>query len=164
MPGSATLQRADTMRRWAQKILQVKDHPEAQARGLATGFFFAVTPFWGLQLVLALAISHLVKGNKVLAGAMTALNNPLTALPLYGACFLLGQTVLGSSAIPPDFASLKGMDDLVRLGPALLWPLLIGTTLVGLVGAAAVYLLAGRILAALAARYGAPTEKDQERS
>lgn len=146
------------MRRWAHKILQVRDHPEAQARGLATGLFFAITPLWGLQLVLALTVSHLVRGNKVLAAAMTALNNPLTALPLYGFCFLLGQVVLGSSAEAPDFAAMKSMADLVRLGPALLLPLLAGTTLVGLVAAAAVYLLSGPILAALAARYGAPPD------
>ncbi|MBI5545471.1 MAG: DUF2062 domain-containing protein [Deltaproteobacteria bacterium] len=149
------------MRRWAQKILQVRDHPEAQARGLATGFFFAVTPFWGLQLVLALTVSHLVRGNKVLAAAMTALNNPITALPLYGLCFFLGQVILGGSAEVPDFAAMRGMADLVRLGPALLLPLLTGTTLVGLAGAAAVYFLSGRILEALAARYGSPPDDGQ---
>jgi uncharacterized protein len=145
------------MRRWVQKILRVRDLPEAQARGLATGFFFAVTPFWGLQLVLAVAVSHLVRGNKVLAGAMTALNNPLTALPLYATCFLLGQAILGSTVAPPDFAAMKGMADLLRLGPALLLPLLTGTTLVGTLGAGAVYLLAGRILEALA-RWGGPRD------
>ncbi|HEY3448267.1 MAG TPA: DUF2062 domain-containing protein [Myxococcales bacterium] len=148
------------MRRWFQRIVAVRDHPEAQARGLAAGFFFAITPFWGLQLVLAIGVSHLVRGNKVLAGAMTALNNPITALPLYGACFLLGQTILGSSVAPPDFAAMKGMGDLVRLGPALLLPLLTGTTLVGLVGGTAVYLLAGRILGALGARFGGPRDGD----
>ncbi len=148
------------MRRWAQKVLSVRDHPKAQARGLATGFFIAVTPFWGLQLVLAVAVSHLVRGNKVLAAAMTALNNPITALPLYGACFLLGQVLWGSSAEVPDFAAMKGPSDLARLGPGLLLPLLTGTTLVGLVGGAAVYLLSGRLLVALAARYGAPAGGD----
>ncbi|MGC4119566.1 MAG: DUF2062 domain-containing protein [Myxococcales bacterium] len=147
------------MRRWFQKLVAVRDHPEALARGLAVGLFFAITPFWGLQLVLALAVSHLARGNKVLAAAMTALSNPLTALPLYGACFFLGRTILGSSVAAPDFAAMKGMGDLVRLGPALLLPLLTGTTLVGLTGSTAVYLLSGRLLGALAARYGEPQDK-----
>jgi len=141
---------ANKLRARLRKALQVRDTPEAQARGLAVGFFFGVMPFFGLQLLLAVAVSHLVRGNKVLAGAMTAVSNPLTSVPLYGACWLLGRAILGGADPMPDLAALTGLGEVLALGPGFLLRLLVGAALVGSAGSAALYLLAGRVLAALA--------------
>lgn len=135
------------MRAWLREALRVRDTPEAQARGLAVGVFFGVSPLFGLQLVLAVAAAHLVRGNRVLAGAATAVSNPLTSLPLYGACLLVGQALLPGPGPALDLASLAGLGDLLALGPRFAAQLLLGTTVVGVVGAAATYLLAARALA-----------------
>ena len=88
-----------TVSRWIRKLLQVRDTPEATARGLAVGFFFGVSLFFGLQMLLAAVVSHFVRGNKVIAVAMTAISNPLTSLPLYSACYALGLLIVGSGEV-----------------------------------------------------------------
>lgn len=137
------------MRPWLGRLLRVRDTPDAIARGLAVGFFFGVSIFWGLQMVLALLVSWLVRGNKVVAVAATAVSNPLTSIPLYGLGWLLGHLVLGGDGGLPDLAAIREPNDLVALGPRFLATMLVGTTLVGAVGGTGFYLGAPRIMAAL---------------
>jgi hypothetical protein len=135
---------------WARKLVQVRDTREATARGLAVGFFFGVSLFFGLQMLLAAVVSHLVRGNKVMAVAMTAISNPLTSLPLYSACYVVGLLIVGSGGSLPDLSTLQSLQGLLSLGPRFLGTMLVGTTAVGLVGAVVVYLASHRIVAALA--------------
>ncbi len=137
------------MRPWLRRLVRVRDTPEALARGLAVGFFFGVSIFWGLQMALAMLVSWFVKGNKVVAVAATAVSNPLTTLPLYGVCWLVGRLVLGGEGGLPDLTAIHGPRDLVALGPRFLATMLVGTTIVGAVGAAAFYVGAPRIMATL---------------
>lgn len=137
------------MRTWLRQLTKVRDTPEALARGLAVGFFFGVSLLWGLQIVLAVVVSHLLRGNKLVAAAATAVSNPLTSVPLYGFCWLVGHLIVGGEGAIPDLSAIRGLKDLLALGPRFLAALLTGTTLVGLVGAAAVYLCSGRLLGAL---------------
>jgi uncharacterized protein (DUF2062 family) len=131
---------------WLSSIVNIRDTPEANARGLAIGFFFGVSLLWGLQIVLAVVASHLLKGNKVLAAAMTAISNPLTNLPLYGVCYFIGHLVVGGPEQFPGLGQLTSLDGLSALGPRFLVAMLVGTTLVGVAGALVVYLGAQRIL------------------
>ena len=137
------------MRAWILNLVKVRDTPEALARGLAIGVFFGVSFFWGLQLALAVLVSYLVRGNKVVAAAMTAVSNPLTSLPLYSLCYLLGHLILGGSDDHPDFALVHDLEGFLALGPRFFLTMLIGTTVVGLVGAVVVYFSSQRILEGL---------------
>jgi hypothetical protein len=137
------------MRAWIRNLVKVRDTPEALARGLAIGFFFGVSFFWGLQIVLAVGVSYLLRGNKVVAAAMTAVSNPLTSLPLYSLCYLVGHLIMGGSDDHPDFALVHSIEGFLALGPRFFASMLIGTTIVGLVGAVAVYFSSQRILGAL---------------
>jgi len=137
------------MRPWLRRLLRVRDTPEALARGLAVGFFFGVSIFWGLQMALAVLVSWLVRGNKVVAVAATAVSNPLTTIPLYGFAWLVGRLVLGGDGGLPDLAAIRGPAELMALGPRFLSTMLVGTTIVGVFGGAAFYLGAPRIMAAL---------------
>ena len=130
---------------WLGKLLAVRDTPQALARGLAVGFFFGVSPLWGLQIVSAVAVAHLLRGNKIIAAALTAVSNPLTSLPLYGLCYGFGQLILGGSGRMPDLAQVNGLTDLWALGPHFFLAMLVGTTLVGVVGALILYFSASRI-------------------
>ncbi len=134
---------------WLGRLLAIRDTPEAMARGLAVGFFFGVSFLWGLQIALAVLVAHVVRGNKVLAGALTAVSNPLTSLPLYGLCYWLGQWVIGGSAALPDLGSLHSVRDVMALGPHFFLAMFVGSTIVGLVGAIALYFSANRIFASL---------------
>jgi uncharacterized protein (DUF2062 family) len=137
------------MRPWLRRLLRVRDTPEALARGLAVGFFFGVSVFWGLQMALAVLVSWLVRGNKVVAVAATGVSNPLTTLPLYGFCWFVGHLVLGGEGGLPELTATHGPEDLMALGPRFLATMLVGTTIVGVAGGAAFYVAAPRIMAAL---------------
>jgi uncharacterized protein (DUF2062 family) len=140
------------LRRWLLRLAGVRDTPQALARGLAIGFFFAASPIWGTQIVLALVSCQLLRGNKVLAVSMTALSNPLTALPLYSLCYLLGSLVLTGNAHPPPLGQLTTLQGFLSLGSQTLGPLLLGSTLIGLGGGVALYFAATPLLAALRRR------------
>jgi len=139
------------MKAWILKLVHVRDTPEALARGLSVGFFFGVSFFWGLQILLAVLVSHLVRGNKVVAGAMTAVSNPLTSLPLYTLCYFVGHLALGGNDKLPDFSVIHSLEGFLALGPRFLMTMLLGTTVVGLVGAVVVYFSSQRIIGALRA-------------
>jgi uncharacterized protein len=130
---------------WLGKLLSVRDTPDALARGLAVGFFFGVSFLWGLQIVLAVAVAHLLRGNKVIAAALTAVSNPLTSLPLYAFCYWVGQLLLGTDVKLPDLAQLGSLDAVLALGPTFFLTMFTGTTLVGLVGSVGLYFGAHRI-------------------
>lgn len=134
---------------WIRNLLTVRDTPEALARGLAVGFFFGVSFLWGLQIVLAVLASYLVRGNKVVAAAMTAVSNPITSLPLYSFCYFVGHLILGGNDKHPDFALVHSLEGFLALGPRFFATMLIGTTLIGLFGALAIYFSSERLLAAL---------------
>ena len=137
------------MRAWVRNLVRVKDTPEALARGLAIGFFFGVSFFWGLQIALAVLVSHLVRGNKVVAAAATAVSNPLTSLPLYSLCYLVGHLLIGGKDTIPDFAKIHTIQDFLALGPHFFITMLVGTTIIGGVGAVILYFSSNRVLGAL---------------
>ncbi len=137
------------MRTWVKNLLKVRDTPEALARGLAVGFFFGVSFFWGLQIALAVLVSHLARGNKVVAAAMTAISNPATTIPLYSLCYFVGHLVIGGEDTLPNFATVHSIQGFIELGPHFFVTMLVGTTLVGAVGAVIVYFSASRLLSAL---------------
>lgn len=138
-------------RAWLRRLVQVRDTPEATARGLAVGVFFGMSALFGLQLVLAVVAAHLLRGNKVLAAAATAVSNPLTSVPLYSLSYLVGHALVGGGPLP-DLSALTSLEAVLGLGPRFLLALLAGTTLLGVVGGVVVYLLAGRLLAAIRQR------------
>jgi uncharacterized protein (DUF2062 family) len=113
------------------------------------GFFFGVSFFWGFQIVLAVLTSYMVRGNKVVAAAMTAVSNPLTTLPLYSLCYFIGHWITGGNEEHPDFTSIHSLEGFLELGPRFFVTMLVGTTLVGLIGALAVYFSSERLLEAM---------------
>lgn len=131
------------------KLLSIRDTPESMARGLAVGFFFGISFLLGLQTVLAVVVSYLIRGNKLVAATLTAVSNPITSLPLYGMCYWVGQLVLGRKAELPNLDSVRSVDAFLALGPSFFLAMFIGTTLVGLIGSVALYLSANRIFATL---------------
>lgn len=137
------------MRVWIHNLLKARDNPEALARGLAVGFFFGVSFFWGLQILLAVLASCLVRGNKVVAAAMTAVSNTPASLPLYSFCYFVGHLVLGGNDKHPDFALVHSLEGFLALGPQFFVTMLIGTTLIELLGAVATYFSSEWLLEAL---------------
>lgn len=114
--------------------------PAYRARGLAAGVFTGCLPFFGLQIVLGVALAGAMRGHPVLAAAGTWISNPLTSLPLYWLNLQLGMLVLGPIGVVPDLEQLASLA-LSELGWAFGSRLLLGSLLMGVVSAAASGLL-----------------------
>jgi len=108
--------------------------PGYQARGLAAGVFSGCFPFFGLQIVLGVALASAMRGHPLLAAAGTWISNPLTYLPLYWLNLQLGNLLLGpGEALPAVDQLVRG--ELADLGWSLASRLMLGSLLMGLVAA-----------------------------
>lgn len=107
-----------------------------RTRGLAVGVFVGCFPFFGLQIVLSVALASAVRGNHLLAAAGTWISNPLTYLPLYFLNFQVGILLLGRGPAWPGAEILTHPDPL-SLGWAFTSRMLLGSILVGLVASLA---------------------------
>jgi uncharacterized protein len=144
-----------------RELLHLDDPPRRLAVALAVGVFISCTPFWGLQTILAVAVATVFRFNRAATLLGTWLNLPWLAPFVYGAAIKIGLLVVPGLG-EADAASF---DLLLRDPGALSWetvwswirgsslPLLVGSTIVGLVAAAATYTIA---LAVLRRRRGGP--------
>ncbi|WNG32891.1 DUF2062 domain-containing protein [Archangium violaceum] len=131
------------LRRAHVQLLRGSGAPEEIAGGMALGLFIALLPIMGLQLPLALVSAELLRRlthfrlSRVAAAAGVWINNPVTAAPVYGLCYLVGRPIAhrllplsparaGSQSAGFDLGALSGPDALeVGLG------LVIGGVLLG---------------------------------
>ena len=75
-------------------ILHADDTPHRIAWGVFIGVMIAFTPTLGLQIVLYLPISALLRANKVSGIPLLFISNPFTAAPLYYVTWSVGAAVL----------------------------------------------------------------------
>ena len=61
----------------ARQIFQIKDTPHAVALGVAVGVFFGFLPLVGLKTLLALGVTHLLRGNLLAAAIAVSLHDLL---------------------------------------------------------------------------------------
>jgi len=132
------------LRRGLQWLWAQEGSAGQRARGLAVGVLLGCYPFFGLQIVISVAIAGLVRGNHLLAAAGTLVSNPLTYVPLYWFNYIVGDWLLAEPLSPTDLSTIsagslwdQGWDFTARL--------LLGSTLVGAVLALSVGLLSYRL-------------------
>lgn len=65
--------------------------------GMFAGIFSAFLPP-GLQLMLAIPLAVLIRGNVAVAFGATWVTNPFTYLPVYFACYRLGLWLMGEES------------------------------------------------------------------
>ncbi|MBF0443484.1 MAG: DUF2062 domain-containing protein [Oligoflexales bacterium] len=127
------------LRQMINQAFHRRSDRRAVAIGISVGFFWGVSIFWGLQIVLAVAFSSLLRGNRVIAAAMTAVSNPLTTIPLYTSCYFIGRLFLFGELEPGTLPELTSLKSLWQQGTDFFMTMLAGTTLVGLVGGLALF-------------------------
>jgi uncharacterized protein (DUF2062 family) len=77
------------------------------ASGLAFGIAAAMTPFYGLHTVVAIAVAWVFGANMVAAAIGTLANNPWTAPPLWFGTYYAGTRMLGrDTSSNPDFINM----------------------------------------------------------
>ncbi len=142
-------------------VLHLDDAPGRIALGLAVGAFISCTPFYGLHTVLAILAEFLLRLNKASTVTGAWLNLPWFAPFVYGFSLKVGEFLL-SGGRGVEAIQGKGLGELAGLIRPLLSldrlregflasskllfmvsaPLLVGTTVVGLVAGGVTYFLA----------------------
>lgn len=69
------------------------------AKGVAVGIFSAFLPM-PFEMVAALFIAAMIGANVPISVAGVWLSNPITWIPMYTPCYLLGAKILGVDPIP----------------------------------------------------------------
>ncbi len=81
------VERSKERRTWRDYIrltLAQRGSPESIAWGIAIGMFIAFTPTLGVQIILALIVTSIVRVNRLASLPPLFLTNVLTAGPVYG--------------------------------------------------------------------------------
>lgn len=77
------------------RLRRLPDPPYRIARGIAAGVFVCFTPFFGLHIVLAMALAFLMQGNIMAAAIATFFGNPITFPIIASVAVELGSWMLG---------------------------------------------------------------------
>jgi uncharacterized protein (DUF2062 family) len=88
--------------RYALRVILSSHHsPQQIAAGAALGMFIAFTPTLGFQTILVVLLATMFRVSRIPAIIMVYVTNVFTAVPIYGACYLLGGRVCELFGMPP---------------------------------------------------------------
>ncbi len=129
------------------RILGVADTPHRIAWGVFLGFLIAVTPTFGIQIMLYVALSTVLRANKISGVPILFITNPVTLVPVYYAAWWVGSKLLGSGAggrapLFPEALRHPAGTSWAEVGDALLdvgAELWVGSAAMGVVGGAICY-------------------------
>jgi uncharacterized protein (DUF2062 family) len=141
----------EKLKHWLRVLLHTQDSPERTALAFAVGVFIAFLPpvFW-LHTLFALLIAFLCRLNRLAVLAGTYTNTPVTMIPLIGVEIWVGKILLrehGPLRLPrhPPTSFEGWRQAFIQLKP-FVFPLVIGSIVLGLVGAGIAYLVALRVI------------------
>lgn len=88
-----------SFRQMYRKLLQLDDTPHSIALGAALGMFITFPPTVGIQVLIVLILSMVVRFNRFAAIVLIYLSNPVTIIPIYYADYVIGLFVQGESGL-----------------------------------------------------------------
>lgn len=97
-------------RAFLRSIVALDDTPHHIALGTAVGVFVGLTPTSGMQMLLVLAISGLVRFNRAAGVLATYISNPLTGIPLAYLNYRVGILFCESTLTAKEFVTLVTSD------------------------------------------------------
>ena len=123
-----------------RSIFHLKETPNRLASAFALGVFIAFTPTIGLHTISCLFLAWMFRLSKLVVLTGAFINNPWTAVPLYGFCLWFGMRITGSDSVTPRIAwnDLTLTNAYLILKPYL-WPFIAGTLVVGAAAAIVSY-------------------------
>lgn len=78
-------------RYWYLRVLRIRANPKKVALGLAVGVFVGFLPIVPFQILTAVTLAFLCKGNKLAAALGTWVSNPLNIPFLYYLFYIVGK-------------------------------------------------------------------------
>ncbi|MGA3170820.1 MAG: DUF2062 domain-containing protein [Chthoniobacteraceae bacterium] len=141
--------------KFKRNLTQIRDTPNAIAGGVAIGIFFGFTPLWGLKTLLAILAAWLFRFSKISAVLAVALHDIL--LPLIPIIlrwqYQVGYYIISyPHHLPPKFTPKHlryDIHSLISLKSLrlIIWPTLIGSIILGIPVAVAMYFVTLEIVA-----------------
>ncbi|MBW4655030.1 MAG: DUF2062 domain-containing protein [Kaiparowitsia implicata GSE-PSE-MK54-09C] len=113
------------------RLTRMQGSSEAIARGLAAGVLSGWFPWFGFQIIVAVAIATLLRGNRLAAAAATWVSNPFTYVPIFAFNFRVGSWLLGNRFPEVRISNITTWEAVADLGADLMLPLLLGCVVVG---------------------------------
>ena len=138
----------------ARRLINLRASPHEIALGCALGAFVSITPLLGVQTLLAVVFSFILRANVPAAIVGTFVGNPLSWPFIWASTYLMGLQMVGlEGSFDPTavqrnvqllWAALLDpspqiLDATASLFWPLLWPMLAGSVPIGLLTAAIVY-------------------------
>lgn len=80
-----------------QKVLHTNDTPHQIAIGTSISVFVALLPLIGIQMLLAIALTAIFRGNKAVCIPAVWITNPVTVGPIYWTCLQVGGLIVGGN-------------------------------------------------------------------
>jgi hypothetical protein len=91
-------------------VLHADDTPHSISLGVAIATVVAFLPLLGLQTVISIGLAALCRANKAVCVPIVWITNPITFVPIYGACYALGRLVLPVSAASAEAEVLQKLE------------------------------------------------------
>lgn len=128
-------------------ILTIKERPHIVAMSFAVGVFIGMSPLIGIHTILALLFAWLFRLNKLVAITGVYITNPWSIIPIYTFCTWVGTLLLGMDRLIPriDWNHIT-VGKLTNTLSELLLPFIVGTVVVGTVGAVLSYIIVRRAM------------------
>ncbi len=152
--------------RW---VVRLRRSPQAIAGGFALGTFIAMTPTFGIQLGIAIAMATMFNVNRPAAMLTVWITNVATIVPIYTFNYWVGTLFLGGPAVKDVYAifikltaklvtfqiwEMFGQFKVIMgLSKEIIIPLCVGSVLVGIVSGLIVYLLSMAVLQFILVKY-----------
>ena len=111
------------------RVVRIKAPAESIALGLAAGVFAGAMPFLSLQMIIAIAIAFIIRGNPIAAALGTWWTNPFNWAIVFPLLYMLGKVFVPGEVESMSISDLSnlGLLELLRQG----WKWLLITTLGG---------------------------------
>jgi len=126
----------DSLKHKFKAILSLDSHPGHISAGFAVGVFVSFTPFFGLHMVLAIALAFIFRLNKLTCITGSWVNSPFTVAPVLIASYNLGRILRGQ---PAHKLTIRGLE-WQHLKPYAK-SLLLGSSIIGFCAAVAAYFI-----------------------
>ena len=110
-----------SFRQMYRKLLQLDDTPHSIALGAALGMFITFTPTVGIQVLIVLILSMVVRFNRFAAIVLIYLSNPVTIIPIYYADYVIGLFVQGESGLSLEEFVLLWDQSVITAGEVGFW-------------------------------------------
>ena len=126
------------------RLIRLQASPNDIAKGMALGLFIGMTPTFGFQMLIALALAVVLKENKISAMIGVWVTNPVTAPFIYGLEYEIGRVLLHLPR--PDMHLQFNYESLSTLGWEVVVPLCLGSLIFGVVSLAVGYAVTLRLI------------------